>query len=607
MKTLEQFFSLLTFNFALPLGMISMISVAPVAAQTRLFVAYPSPEHQTTSDRIFLIGTAPLGGEVQVNGQVIDRSPAGHFAPSFPLSLGENTFTLRYQEQELIIKVTRSPATPPLPEGVAFVPNSLTPARDISRQPGELFCFSAVAAPGATVSVTLADQMIPLMPDSQSVELPDNKAVLTGLNEPTTGTGTLYRGCAQAQQSGELGAPQFQLTLNGETITQAGAGKVTILTPTQVEIAEVIAEQGVARTGPSTNYSRLTPLPKGTRAMITGREGDYLRLDYGGWIKADETRIFSDRMPPRSYIRSVGSRTVGEWLEVRFPLSVPVPVTIDQGDDTLTLTLHNTTAQTDTIRFDDHPLIARLDWKPLLSPMAGYAGAVEYTFRLKSRQQWGYKLHYDGTTLVLSVRYPPQTSFPNDSSRNPEQPLAGVTILLDAGHGSSEDLGARGPTGYPEKDVTLIVSKLLRDQLIERGAQVVMTREGDDDLWPHDRVAIIEKSEPNLALSIHYNALPDNGDAIKTQGVGMFWYHPQAHGLAVFLHHYLVETLNRPSYGVFWNNLALSRPAIAPSLLLELGFMINPEEFEWIMNPQEQQKLAIALANGIVAWMEASQ
>ncbi|NEO49830.1 MAG: N-acetylmuramoyl-L-alanine amidase, partial [Moorea sp. SIO4A3] len=103
--------------------------------------------------------------------------------------------------------------------------------------------------------------------------------------------------------------------------------------------------------------------------------------------------------------------------------------------------------------------------------------------------------------------------------------------------------------------------------------------------------------------SIHYNALPDYGDAINTAGIGMFWYHTQAHDLSVFLHNYLVQKLRRPSYGVFWNNLALTRPHKAPSVLLELGFMINPVEFEWISNPREQRQLANAIADGITEWL----
>ena len=377
----------------------------------------------------------------------------------------------------------------------------------------------------------------------------------------------------------------------GETLVQPGPGQVDILSPTQFQIAEVTVESGIARTGPSTDYSRITPLPQGVRAAITGREGDWLRLDYGGWIRASETEISSRPAPPKSIIRSARSRQVPGWTEVLFPLQIPVPVTIEQQQRTLTLTLHNTIPQTDTIFFNDDPAIARLDWSPILPDKA------EYTFHFKANQQWGYKLRYDGATLVLSLRHPPHISSDHRS------PLQDVSILLDPGHGSSEDLGARGPNGYPEKDVVLIVSTLLRQELEARGASVYMTREDDADLFLHDRTNLIKQLEPTLSLSLHYNALPDNGDALNTAGVGMFWYHAQAHELAVFLHNYLVETLERPSYGVFWNNLALTRPSVAPALLLELGFMINPYEFEWITDPQSQRELAAVLADGVSEWI----
>ena len=68
-----------------------------------------------------------------------------------------------------------------------------------------------------------------------------------------------------------------------------------------------------------------------------------------------------------------------------------------------------------------------------------------------------------------------------------------------------------------------------------------------------------------------------------------------------------MKKLNRPDYGVYWNNLALTRPASAPSVLLELGFMINPNEFEWIVNPQEQKKLAVAIAGGITQWLGSTR
>jgi N-acetylmuramoyl-L-alanine amidase len=394
-----------------------------------------------------------------------------------------------------------------------------------------------------------------------------------------------------SQTSGiDLGYPNFQLSMNGETIRQTGSGRVAVFSPTNLQVVEVTADSGTARTGPSTDYSRLTPLPKGTRATVTGQDGEWLRLDYGGWIRAAETQAIPNAVPPRTLIRSVQARQIAGWTEIIFPLQMPVPVTVQQGDRTFTLTLHNTTAQTDTILLNDDPIIERLDWHQPAPQQ------VQYTFNLKSRQQWGYKLRYEGTSLILSLRHPPESITQNS-------PLSGMRILLDPGHGGPEDLGARGATGYPEKDVTLVVSRLIRDRLIARGATVYITREGDADLYPQDRVDLINQLEPAIALSIHYNALPDNGDAVNTAGVGTFWYNAQAHSLAVFLHNYLVETLERPSYGVFWNNLALTRPTIAPAVLLELGFMINPEEFEWIIDPQEQERLAEAIAEGVTQWL----
>ena len=593
-------------------GMIIAIASVAVAAQP-LFVAYPPANHKTIADRIFLIGTAPPTGQVSVNGNQISRTAAGHFAPTFPLQIGENVFSLRYENQLVKIQVTRQSNQPEVPAGLAFAKDSLTPKVDVASLPGEYICFGAIAPANATVLVKLAGATIPLKARSQ-VELPDNKSVLLGENSPIKKGGSeQYQGCAKTpptpplsrggdesdsslenSKKVDLGVPLFELTINNQTISQQGTGKILILSPAELEVAEVTAEPGVARTGASTDFSRMTPLPKGTRATVTGREGEWIRLDYGAWIKASEVRIVKDAVPVRSIIRSARSRQVSGWTEVLFPLETPVPVTVQEGEKTFTLTLYNTTAQTDIIRLDDDPVISRLAWQQI-SPLQ-----VQYTFNLKSAQHWGYKLRYDGTTLVLSLKHPPVRSGKMPDPQ--EKPLSGIKILIDAGHGGPEDSGGVGPTGYREKTVALIVSKLVRSELVNRGANVVMTRVEDVDLDLPPRVEMIQKEEPAIAISIHYNALPDNGDAINTKGVGAFWFHPQAHSLGMFLHNYLVAKLNRPSYGVFWNNLAMTRSAVAPSVLMELGFMINPEEFEWIVNPTQQQKLAEAIAQGITEW-----
>ncbi|MEA5451113.1 N-acetylmuramoyl-L-alanine amidase [Leptolyngbya sp. CCNP1308] len=562
-------------------------------AQTTLQVVYPPDGHQTTAEQIFFIGTGTPDQPVLLNGEPIEgRSAAGHFAPSRPLSLGANTFTLTQGDQTLDITVTRVTAGPTLPETLGFAEGSLLPAVDVAHAPGDWVCLGAIAPANAAVTASVAGQTYTLLPQGDRADLPPNSAVLTDQAQPIATAGpSRYESCFMAEASGDLGQPTYHLTQGGSTVTAQAPGAISILNPNAIEVVEVTAAAGVARTGPSTDYSRLTPLPQGTRARVTGREGDWLRLDYGGWIRAAETQPVAGASGVRSLIRGVTSRQIPGWTEIYFPLQVPVPVSVEQGSDTFTLTLHNTVPQTDTIYITDDGLVERLDWNPVLPDQ------VEYRINFKTDQQWGYKLRYEGTTLVLSLKQPPNLQ----ASR----PLAGTIILVDPGHGGDEP-GSRGPNGTPEKDVNLEVSLLLQAALEARGARVIMTRTADSTVAVNDRPAQIAQVEPTLALSIHYNALPDSGDAQNTSGIGAFWFHTQAHSLAQFLHDHLVAELDRPSYGVFWNNLALTRPHVAPSVLLELGFMINPNEFEWATDPQEQAKLAETLAAGVELWVQQS-
>jgi N-acetylmuramoyl-L-alanine amidase len=579
----------------LGLGWLTTSSVQAEQQVPGLRVIYPPDNHQTSANRIFLIGTAASRTPVVINGQPLQqRSAAGHFSPSFPLQLGKTTFVLEAGGQRLTLTVERVANQPTPPVGLGFGKDTLVPAVPMARPVNEPICFSAVAPPQSQVTVQLGGKRFPLQP-ATAANLPDNTAALTNSNQPQAVVPGLFQGCQRFTKPGNLGQPSYQLSLGGQTFTQTAPGSVEILNPDQLSSVAVTRPQGgVARTGPSTDHTRLTPLPVGTQAQVTAREGDWLRLDYGGWIRQSETQALGQVVAGQTLIRSIRSRQVPGWTEVVFPLQVPVPVQIAQADQSFTLKLYNTTAQTDVVGVTDETVIRRLDWQQVAP------GQVEYRFSLKPKQQWGYKLRYEGSSLILSLRHPPRL-------QDPRYPLRGMTIVLDPGHGGPTDLGARGPTGFPEKQVTLVMSQLLQAALTRRGAKVVMTRTTDVDLDLQPRIDIINQTEPTLALSVHYNALPDNGDAWNTQGVSMFWYHSQSHSLADVLQNHLTTRLKRRSYGVFWNNLAVVRPTVAPSVLMELGFMINPNEYEWIVNPSSQRQLANTIADGLVVWVQRHQ
>ncbi|MDB5100350.1 MAG: N-acetylmuramoyl-L-alanine amidase [Cyanobacteria bacterium RYN_339] len=563
--------------------------IAPAFAAGPLQIVYPPTVYETTAESIFVIGSA--AGAVTVNGKPVETSPNGNFGPSLPLVPGENVFTFRAGDRSIIIRVMRRAGEPAPPRGASFGAGSLLPATDLARQPNEMICLEAIAPPGAKVTASLAGKTVTLAP-AQAMDLPDNKAALTAKNQPTQGRALRYQGCLRLAAPGKYGKPVYRVEAGGATASATAAGNVEILDPNRYIAALVLSEAGVARTGPSTDFSRLTPLPRGTQALVTGREGSWLRLGYGGWLDGQEARLVDVPAPPSSIIRSIGAKRVGGWTEVSFPLQAAVPVAVAEGDGQFTLSLFGTTAQTDIIHVDRDPLIDWLAWTQVAPDR------IDYTFHLKRPHPWGYKLAYDGTTLKLALRHPPT---PPAAGR---PPLDGIRIVLDPGHGGPEDPGTSGPTGIHEKDVSLIVSRHVRDRLRQLGADVVMTREQDLDVGLKERQEIITKSEPTLSVSLHYNALPDNGDVLHTQGVGGFWYHPQAQPLAAFMQRWLVEKLGRPSYGLFWDNLALTRPAVAPSVLMELAFLTNPYEVEWAGDPGQQQKLGVAIADGLAAYCQ---
>jgi N-acetylmuramoyl-L-alanine amidase len=430
-------------------------------------------------------------------------------------------------------------------------------------------------------------------PDKTSVS---NIIPANGDNEQAIHGAGLYLDCAIAKATGTIQPVAQQPSKASISINPVAPSPATLIATANVEVAEVLANETIARIGPTSNANRVTPLPKGIKAIVVGRqEGDnngkkvtWAQLNYGGWVVASDLKITLGSLSP-AIVQNVRSQNNKGNIDVLFALSVPVPLVINQTEKTLKLTLYNTTSSSSLVKLTSNPMIDRVTAKSVAPSQ------MEYTFIYKSRQQWGYKYRYDGKNLVLSLRQPPTIA------KQAAKPLTGVKILLDPGHGGT-DSGAVSSTGYAEKEATLFAAKLLANELFAKGATVYLTRETDKAVSLEERRRIVEQLEPTISLSVHYNSSPDDVNPAKAKGFSVFWYHSQAQGLASFLHTYTTQYADRPQYGVIWDNLALARPAAAPSVLLELGFMSNPEELQWISNPQSQQQMAKTLASGITQW-----
>lgn len=193
-------------------------------------------------------------------------------------------------------------------------------------------------------------------------------------------------------------------------------------------------------------------------------------------------------------------------------------------------------------------------------------------------------------------------------------PLTGEVILIDPGHGGV-DGGAVSKDGLVEKDVTLMISKYLRDFLQESGAYVVMTRETDTDLAESQtnrlsrrkaedlmkRVQMIREKKANVVISIHLNAFP------KSQYSGaQTFYHPsrdQNKRLASFIQQALIQQLEntdripKPKEDVY-----LLKESKVPTALVEVGFLSNPKETKLLRDEAYQRKVAASIYQGIIGY-----
>ncbi|MGN0948299.1 MAG: N-acetylmuramoyl-L-alanine amidase, partial [Megasphaera sp.] len=182
--------------------------------------------------------------------------------------------------------------------------------------------------------------------------------------------------------------------------------------------------------------------------------------------------------------------------------------------------------------------------------------------------------------------------------------LQGKTIAIDPGHGGS-DSGALGAYSK-EKDVTLAISKKVASLLSAAGANVVMTRTTDVDVYaPYDgaveelqaRCNIANAAKADVFVCIHI----DSFDSPSAGGVTAYYNSktPYDYGLANYIHLQNMKATNFPDRGVKTANFYVLLHTNMPATLLELGFISNPGEERALNSDAQQQNFAESIVKGL--------
>ena len=198
------------------------------------------------------------------------------------------------------------------------------------------------------------------------------------------------------------------------------------------------------------------------------------------------------------------------------------------------------------------------------------------------------------------------------------------TICLDPGHGGKDAGKAEGR--HYEKKYTLLLAQETQELLKAQGFKVVMTRSSDEALELSDRPQIASRLGADLFVSMHYNA----SATVGVRGVEVFCLappgmnssddgggkssHPAESGNAqddrnVLLANQVQKSITRSlpleDLGLKRSHFEVLRLAHIPAILIEGGFLSNPQDARNIYDSAFRKRMAHAIAEGIVAYNRA--
>lgn len=182
-------------------------------------------------------------------------------------------------------------------------------------------------------------------------------------------------------------------------------------------------------------------------------------------------------------------------------------------------------------------------------------------------------------------------------------------IVVDVGHGGF-DSGKIGIHGELEKNVNLQIALKLKKILEDDGMSVIMTREDDQGLYDENasnkkvqdlqrRCDLINDKKPTLTVSIHQNSYTSP----EIKGAQVFYYTTsiESKKLAEIMQASLIDNVDPDNHREAKSNDSyyILKKTSSPIIIVECGFLSNPEEAKKLSDETYQQKISEAIRIGI--------
>jgi len=576
----------------------------PVLYMEELMVVQPSRDFAVVDAAGFnFFGSGVPDVPIYVNDQLVtNRTSEGFFSIFMPLVRGSNSFTFTQEGQASITRVVTNNApavATPAPPMVTPAIINVAPAVTEWVSQGTPIQLRATAPAGATVTVAIAGDTITLTqanPDLTSTADNIVAAQFTGNFTPNAD--------APSNEVTDLGRPVYTMTWNTHTAEITAVGSIMQIGPDARLHAEVTVDYAWVFPGATTTGGSHWMVHRGQRDRVATVQGAWTRLASGAWIESGNIRTWAETEEPSPIVAQAGHLSEGRYII---------------GDYRDTIVWNTDIFPVVYADFDGQELIVSIGLQNNLPPIfyapgttifeditiGTFNGAPAYFMNLRPEARLeGFYVEYEEGELRLVLRR-------RRSLAEGNYPLDGFSIVLDAGHGG-QDSGALGPMGAAmgESRVVLANVQLLADRLRMLGADVTIVRGTDESFYTlQERVNISQSLRPDMFISIHANSTAETTNATNIHGFTMWHRNPNSLPLATFFMEQLhyINPLTTRHRTVHQANFFVCRPVWAPSVIVEISFMNNIQDFAWMINPEHQNELAWGMVNAILGYFRQGE
>lgn len=551
-----------------------------------LQLANPAEDISTTSEYYYITGASDPDYTLTCNGEVVeDRGIYGSFGIYTELAMGENTFTFQNGSDTVTLTITRTEASDSS-GGITTITNlrRLNPTSDDIAMEGDTYTIRCTAPANGKVTATLG---------SKTYTLEQEAIATTGVEAYYSAEVTLT-GAAKGEVK-NLGKIRYKLTFDGTTSSAESEGEIYLIGEGAHLLGRVNQNAATLYEEADSSANHVSILSQGAVDAITDADGDYFKLSMGSWI----SKSYIDLLPEEtSWKNTVSSTTYsveedGETLVMKGTGSPAFKAY--NTSEKITLRFYNTTGVK----------LPSLDSSLFSSAKISSTGSsvtIEF-YKQDGVETVGYDVSYDGkgTTTVF---FNPKAEYGSDA-----QPLKNMTVVVDPGHGGLDGgaLGVLYGIGPVEKDINMAHALVLKNRLESLGAQVILAVEPDQDTSSKvemtDRVELTRKYQADFYISLHCNSIGSNDNGLKPSGTEIYYYENNSKLLADSMLEKITSYNDRDARSVIYGNFYVTRNPLCPSMLVEMGFISNPVEYDELCSPDSMYQTANAIADSLIEYL----